>query len=47
MMRQNSGGRAKIRQVLRAIPEPYDRVCEIVTECFQKETGSIPRIKRK
>jgi hypothetical protein len=29
------------------LPEHYDRICEIVTECFQKETGSVPKIKRK
>jgi hypothetical protein len=29
------------------LPEHYDRVCQIITECFQKETGSVPRIKRK
>lgn len=29
------------------VPDQYDRVCEIVTECFQRETGSVPKIKRK
>jgi hypothetical protein len=29
------------------LPTQYGRVRQIVTECFQKETGSIPRIKRK
>lgn len=29
------------------LPDQYDRVCQIVTECFQSETGSVPKIKRK
>jgi hypothetical protein len=29
------------------LPDQYDRVCQIVTECFKKETGSVPKIKRK
>jgi hypothetical protein len=29
------------------LPSQYDRICEIVTECFQMETGSTPKIKRK
>ena len=29
------------------IPSQYDRVCQIVTECFQHETGSVPLIRRK
>ncbi|MCX6952532.1 MAG: hypothetical protein NTV51_10270 [Verrucomicrobia bacterium] len=29
------------------LPEHYDRVCEIIVESFQGETGSTPRIKRK
>lgn len=29
------------------LPDQYDRVCQIVTESFQKETGSVPKIKRK
>ncbi|MFM1748331.1 MAG: hypothetical protein RLZZ188_1997 [Verrucomicrobiota bacterium] len=29
------------------IPKHYDRVCRIVTECFQATTGSIPTIRNK
>jgi len=29
------------------LPEHYDRICEIVTESFKEETGSVPKIKRK
>lgn len=29
------------------LPDQYDRVCEIITETFQSEVGSVPRIKRK
>lgn len=29
------------------LPEHYDRICEIVTDCFRNETGSVPQIKRK
>jgi len=29
------------------LPKHYDRVCEIVTESFKKETGSVPLIRQK
>jgi len=29
------------------LPDQYGRVCEIVTDCFQKETGSVPKIRQK
>jgi hypothetical protein len=29
------------------LPNQFDRVCEIVTECFKLEIGSVPRIRRK
>ena len=29
------------------LPTQYDRVCEIVTDSFKKETGSVPKIRQK
>lgn len=29
------------------LPKHYDRVCEVITDIFQREVGSVPKIRRK